>query len=166
MGKQLTPEERHEEYMFFKERGICPVCRKRSAAIGRTQCEECLERSRDWSARRDKDVQRFRRKEAYEQHKADGICVSCKCRPAIPGKVRCDVCTRKSKIYAVSHYVRNVKPSDVCWRKNCSEPTVNGTRYCQAHYQQMVEHARMMRDTAKGRGTWRGWDNRWLFTPI
>lgn len=166
MGKNLSSEARHEEYLFFKARGICPVCRKRKIAEGFARCAVCLEYSVVWSAKRDKSAYNRRKRELYAQHKADGICVQCKSRPARDGKTKCEVCAQSESRRAKANRVHVVKPDGICWRKGCSEPTVNGTRCCAAHHREMVEHAHMMRETAKRRGTWKGWDNRWLFTPI
>ena len=160
--KKYDPVKAHEEYLFFKSRGICPICRKNKSAIGFVQCPECLEKGQLRSAGRDREQVNAKARERYHRRKAEGICVDCKSRKAEPGKVRCSACAKRQMYRARRQYIRRVKPDGVCCRKGCQMPTVAGMKTCETHYQQMVEHARMMRETAAKRGT-RGWDNKILF---
>ena len=35
----------HEDYVWYKEHGICPTCRHAKASPGRVLCDECLEKN-------------------------------------------------------------------------------------------------------------------------
>ena len=163
MALKYNAQKAHEEYEFFKARGICTVCRKRRAFDGHTRCAECIERQtlRDaerYANRHNAEMCRKR----YYRHKSTGMCVECG-QPADAGNVRCAKCRALNIARLRRNRVSVRKPEGVCWRKNCNEPTVNGTRCCERHLQEMRDHAQMMRDTAHERGTWKGWDNRWIF---
>jgi hypothetical protein len=153
-------QERHDEYEFYKARGLCPLCRKRAAAPNRVACPECLEASMLRSAaNRDKTVEHEKRRKRYYELKAAGICVSCKHREAEQGHVKCKVCQRKQIVYNRSHYVHKINLPGICSCRNCNEPTVEGKAFCKYHYEKMVEHAAMMRKTSMERGTWKRWNN-------
>lgn len=134
-----TKEQRREDYLFFKARGICVACRKRRAFRGHVHCPECMEKL----ALRGHNTTPERRRELYQKHKADGICVSCKSRPAEAGKTKCPQCAAKQARSAAKAYVRRVRPDWMCLR--CSEPHVEGKRYCERHMAQAREQCAMMR---------------------
>lgn len=37
----------HEDYVWYKEHGICPACKHAKASPGRVLCDECLEKQRE-----------------------------------------------------------------------------------------------------------------------
>jgi predicted amidophosphoribosyltransferase len=70
----------NEEYKFYKERGICVLCRKELAAIGRVSCPECLDKQKERSKKQwieNKDKLKLQRKRYDDLHIAFGICVRC-----------------------------------------------------------------------------------------
>lgn len=60
--------------------GRCACGQMRAA--GKMSCERCL----------------GRRKELTEKHKANGVCISCQCRPSESGHVTCDRCFEKARV--------------------------------------------------------------------
>ena len=162
MSHNLTPEERHEEYEWFKARGICPICRKHMAAPNRVSCPECLERGKLWYAKREKKpgLSTYYTRLRRERRKAAGLCTICGKRPPEPGMVDCTWC--KARIHERDRQ-RRMKPSGACWRRGCMEQTVNGTRYCAEHLPEMQEQAKRMRETAMERGTWKRWNMKYVY---
>lgn len=45
-------------------------------------------------------------KRMYEKNKEQGICVTCRQRPALPGYIQCGLCIRKKKAYEAARAAR------------------------------------------------------------
>lgn len=140
-------ERRHEEYMYYKSRGLCPICRKAYAAAGHVSCPECIEKATLRAMKRDKAAVTAKQKQRYQRRKAEGMCVQCGGRPAIEGKVLCEKCLLKRKIYNASHYIRVIRPDGACLK--CNEPAVHGKKYCARHQAEMEARAAHMRSCKK-----------------
>ena len=110
-----------KRYLRLRAAGICTTCKRRPAGVGRTECEECVERHKQKRSRHD----RIR----YQRHKTAGICPNCKKEPAATGRVQCEKCTEQHKQereYLISHKIcRQCRNEDaepnrlLCW--DCAE---------------------------------------------
>lgn len=127
-------------YQFYKQRGICPYCKKEKPEPGKVACADCAEKMRNYIANLSPERAAERRakkrknsKERYNRRKAEGLCVDCG-KPAYNGGVRC-----------YEHYLRNRRlgrerlerkklenPTESC--KNCNAPALPGKKLCQYHY--------------------------------
>lgn len=67
------------KYDYLKRIGRCTVCGKEKAVEGRTRCEKCA----------------AKRREYYYKKKREGLCVDCN-KPAKVG-VRCEACAKKRR---------------------------------------------------------------------
>lgn len=155
MEQQMTAkEQRRAEYLFYKERGLCPICRKARAAPGHTQCAECIYKQVLRGMKRDKQEAREYARKKREARKADGRCVSCGGRPAEDGKTLCKVCLLKRRQYGAAHRIYKVKPDGVCLK--CDLPVEPGKKYCPEHQRKAVERAAYMRTfhTPEARKRW------------
>ena len=69
------------DYQWLDRMNLCHRCRKERPAPGRKYCFDCLDRIKEENARRydPEKAQKYqiRRREIYNQKKADGICVRC-----------------------------------------------------------------------------------------
>lgn len=95
------------DYEFFKQRGICPVCRAAALAPGRAACEDCLAAERRRNARRRAALteeqratynarQRQNTAKMRARRKVAGLCLDCG-KPAEPERVLCLGCKAKRK---------------------------------------------------------------------
>ena len=76
----------NEEYAYYKQQGICPICRKRPAPKGHTLCSVCLGKRKK---RYDKNkVKSYAREDAI----ADGLCRTCLKENVKPGYKVCEKC--------------------------------------------------------------------------
>lgn len=129
----------HENYIWYKEHGICTNCRKNNAIKGITLCLVCRMdergRSRDKGrAYRAERKEKIKERDAnrYAQCKENGICVRCKKRKAERGTkcLRCygDVLREKAK--RRSGIPRSELPNyGICY-SCCKRPIAEGKRMC------------------------------------
>ena len=77
-----------ESYLWYKEQGICTLCRKERAAPNRTRCEECAakeaereaERREEMPAERKEEVRRTNYARSIERRRErakNGLCATC-----------------------------------------------------------------------------------------
>ena len=96
-------------YHWYKEKGICPQCRKENAANGRTLCLNCADKASAAMYRYRDNMSEERRKDftqkniehcrmRYSNAKANGICVRCFKQKARVGKATCEKCASLRKI--------------------------------------------------------------------
>lgn len=93
-AKRHNDELHHESYLWYKEGGICPRCKKAWAAPGRVYCEICTRKNK--CSKEKHDPGGVKRK-AYNANrkarlKAQGICIDCGKRPVVEGKGKCAAC--------------------------------------------------------------------------
>ena len=91
--------QRESDYEWLTQMGLCHRCRKERCAPGRKYCFDCLDKIREYNAKRydlGKAKEYYaRRQELYKQKKENGICVKCS-KPATHG-IYCYECSIKAK---------------------------------------------------------------------
>lgn len=95
-------QRNRESYKWYKDRGICPQCKKMYCRPGKVYCDECGKKRRKATAARDNSAYC---KERREKLKAQGLCVSCG-KLAVKGRVLCAACARRN---AEAQQVRKMK---------------------------------------------------------
>lgn len=88
-----------ETYHWYKQHGICVMCHRANAMENRTTCAECREKikikNRKYHekhlGKRNEELNQKKRI-AYAERRASGICVECGKNPAKEGRVRCGHC--------------------------------------------------------------------------
>ena len=131
------------DYVFFKSRGICPMCRKGPLAPGRAACFDCLETMRAYAARQraartkeqaaeDSKLCSQRHKDLRARRKAAGLCINCG-KPVLRGHVRCLDCNLKNNRAArtMREKKHGLKPAGACLK--CNNPAEPGYLLCKAH---------------------------------
>ena len=134
------------DYEWLTEMGLCHKCRKNKAAPNRKFCFGCLDKIREYNAKRyNKEAAkeyRSRRREIYREKKEKGICVRCN-KKATHG------------MYCYEHYLKEHRKSseraDNAKRERherglipeerkanglclwCGKKAVNGTNACKKH---------------------------------
>lgn len=91
-------------YYWYKEHGICPMCRTNEAEDGKTLCYECLAKQRVRNAKVDKEYyneyqrkyQRVHKKKQYYERKAQGLCTRCG-KAVVTDRTVCKECREKLK---------------------------------------------------------------------
>lgn len=88
-----------EKYILLDKLRLCHRCEKARPAPGRKYCFDCLDKISEYNAKHyDKEKSKeyqHRRKEIYNEKKAQGICVRCT-KPATHG-IYCYECSIKAK---------------------------------------------------------------------
>lgn len=128
---------RRDEYLFFKEQGICTHCRKNKAESGKTLCLECLIQNRTYKKKYNPDKQRLIDKKKREERKAMGLCVNCGRRPQYHGLLcsHCYTTVLKRKQKKKSRLLRSELPSyGICYIC-CTNPVLDGKKVCESCYQ-------------------------------
>ena len=92
-------------YQQFVDAGICFSCKKRSAKLGFTRCEECIEKRRREYAKKFPDGNGEYHKERRERLKEKGLCVNCG-KPATQGNVLCKRCKAKAAESQQVYHIR------------------------------------------------------------
>jgi hypothetical protein len=124
-----------QDYEWYKARGLCPRCRINKAADGMVTCPNCILESamRDigyGTARKTVNAKALR-----ERYKLQGLCVRCGKRPAKPGILSCEQCSKKynakNRIWQREHYVHKIRPDGIC--RFCDNPVVPGKKLCAIH---------------------------------
>lgn len=129
------------DYEYFKQKKLCPRCRKNRAVYSMVLCRDCLsecaERDISYGAKKTEWAKARR-----ERLKAQGLCIWCGRNPAKSGILACEQCQKKrnlkSKIWYHDHYVRTIRPDGMC--RFCTLPVVPGKKLCAE---------RMVSETAK-----------------
>ena len=154
----------HEEYVWYKEHGICPICRHAMAAPGKVSCDGCLEKHR----RADRlSYQKKRRmaKNAYQKErrkrlKASGICYRCGRRKAENDRTMCSECAIKYRRWNRAWYSRksrHFKEAGQCqW---CDSMAIPGKNYCRKHYYDLCERIAKGRKAQKGKAVCKRMNN-------
>lgn len=154
----------HEEYVWFKEHGICPICGKTKAAPGKVSCDACLEKHRKSDRVRYKNKDRAQvnayQKERRERLKADGMCSRCGQRKAENGKTMCLECAIKYRRWnreRYSRHSRHYKEAGQCqW---CDSMAIPGKNYCQKHYYDLCERIAKGRKAQKDKSVCKNLNN-------
>lgn len=107
-AKRHNDELHRESYLWYKDGGICPRCKKAWAAPGKVYCETCT-RKRKYSMDK-RDPGRTKRRAYDAERKAKlielGICVDCAKRPAVAGRRKCAQCQAKQNESNKAYRVR------------------------------------------------------------
>ena len=94
-AKAKQRRDNRDIYNWYKERNICPKCKKTWAAAGHVYCESCLKvKTAEWK-KYSGEYNARKCKERREALKAKGLCVRC-AKPAVPGRVLCAKCAKKN----------------------------------------------------------------------
>lgn len=175
--KKKERKRQLDNYYYLKSLGVCTRCGREDAFPGHIYCPSCMEKnqkkSRDYYhqlSAEDKELMlkkaRKRKKDRYQQRKADGLCVSCG-KKAVKG-VFCLECyiknkkgnqkRAKKKKIAMGGDPRELRTEKGLCRF-CEEPALPGHRLCEKHYSRALERARHARQFNRH---WRK-DNRHVF---
>lgn len=145
----IKERERHKkDNDFFREIGICYMCRTRKLFGDEKICPECS--AKNYSAVRKRNTESIkeyekkyaaRRKELRQQYYEKGICYNCKKRRIEVGKKKCRVCLDKDTLAHKNKYVpireTGVK-NGLCYQ--CvKEPATNG-KLCKKCYDKAVSN--------------------------
>lgn len=156
-------------YEFYKQRGICPYCKKEKSEPGKVACQNCIDK-RKRRAENMTPEERARRKARlreqckarYEKKKAAGLCAMCGKVPPTPGRTYCQACAEQRKKYhyeptpeAAERYREMARTSNkaryegrkaagLCTR--CGEPAAPGKTNCENCLRKMRENMRRRRE--------------------
>ncbi len=146
-----------EWYYWYKDHGICPVCKKRDADEGYTTCLVCRmdlrakgETHKTESSHRHQQWLKRRRDLCY----AFGVCVTCEKRDAENGKSICKICAVKAKIRAEKRrQEKGIMPRN-SYTKNgicffCESPVLPGRKTCEKHYEICCSNMLKARNTPR-----------------
>ena len=135
MSKYI-PEKAKADRAWYKERGICYVCKKRPAFGRFTQCPECLERNTIRAAKwRMENPDRAKQlcRNTYYKRKAEGRCVDCgKPNPDAGSNCRCPDCALNNRMRQKRNKVHKVRPEGIC--RICDKPVFPGKKLCEEHW--------------------------------
>ena len=156
-------------YQFYKQRGICPYCKKEKPEPGKVSCQHCIDKQKHWAENmtpearaRKKARTRELAKLRYERKKAAGVCVQCGKVQPTPGRTYCAKCAEQRKkyyyvptpetaeqyretarAYNKARYERR-KAAGLCTR--CGEPAAPGKTNCENCLRKMRENMRRRRE--------------------
>lgn len=156
-------------YQFYKQRGICPYCKKEKPEPGKVACRSCIDKQKHWAENmtpeeraRKKARTRELAKLRYKKKKAAGVCAQCGKVPPTPGRTYCEKCAEQRKkyyyvptpetaeqyretarAYNKARYERR-KAAGLCTR--CGEPAAPGKTNCENCLRKMRENMRRRRE--------------------
>lgn len=153
-------KDRRELISWYKENGICPICRKNNLFGNEKECIECSAKRYakrmtcyNLNPEKFKEKDRIEQKKIREKRAANGLCVYC-------GKVKsdenfktCTKCRNKQKIKkrirdAKKNYKLDIKREWVmngkCWF--CGEPVYNHSKLCKEHYIKSLVYAKKSKE--------------------
>lgn len=135
------------DYEWLVEMNICPKCHKSRPAPGRRLCFDCLEKERERSARRtytpeEAEKCRCRKRKAYKEKKAAGICLRCS-KPATHG-LHCyehSIAVKRYHLKGAERRAAKRREMGLDWESRkengqcrwCGEPAVAGLQCCEKH---------------------------------
>lgn len=144
----MTKEEKHNEYLWYKSRGICVSCRHREAMADRTRCPECSYKKFEYDiALHSTDEYRAKHradaKEKYKRYREAGLCINCG-KPS-NGKARCDICGHRASVNQLKNRSKK-RPTraqreilDLC--NSCGKnKRMEGRTICSCCYQRLYTH--------------------------
>lgn len=150
-GKKSENERRSKQ--FYKEVGICPICRKVPIGSSESSCPECrANESIQCNNRRNKSEEARKRynqehkewaKLTYKQDEEKGICPRCRKRKSDYGYLTCGICREKSR----NRQRAKASTKKKTWIENglccfCGGKVKDGYKVCEKHYQMNLEKAR------------------------
>lgn len=167
----------NEYYHWYKEHGICTMCRKEKVEHGKTKCLVCLSIDAEKQQqkrnaytpeqRKAASIQRgVRAKLVQDERRAQGLCPYCG-RKVRSDQKQCDFCrARKRASQERFRRKRGAVPKQtmcedeaVC--STCGKPVKAGFKVCESCYQHCIEIGRTGRASRKTH-YW-GKDNRIVF---
>lgn len=150
-SKKSENERRSKQ--FYKEVGICPICRKVPIGSSESSCPECrANESIQCNNRRNKSEEARKRynqehkewaKLTYKKDVEKGICPRCRKRKADSGYLTCGICREKSR----NSQRAKASTKKKTWIENglccfCGGKVKDGYKVCEKHYQMNVKKAR------------------------
>lgn len=140
-----------ENFLWYKEHGICPICGKVKLRGDEKHCPECLAKKAKATAKSRGVVGSQKRAEYNARHRDlsrqklqglrdGGICYYCRKRKADDGMKTCSICRakiRERKRIKTGYYAKPLKGkrSDYGLCTFCNEPPKPGYRVCEKHYE-------------------------------
>ena len=152
--RQKLKQSDKADYYWYKENGICPVCRKNNLFGGEHACLECKAKKNiymiHYRARNREEYNAKQleiNKQTYRRLREEGLCVECKRKVDDPEKhARCEWCRAKYRERrARERIVKMAKPSLQQIRKEaglcylCGEPLYEKHKVCKKHYENLME---------------------------
>ena len=157
------------DYEFYKQRGICPYCKREKPEPGKVACRSCIDKQKHWAENmtpEERERKKARTRELaklrYKKKKDAGICAMCGKVPPTPGRTYCAKCAERRKKYhypktpeAAERYREMVRTSNkaryerrkaagLCTR--CGEPAAPGKTNCEDCLRKMRENMRRKRE--------------------
>jgi predicted amidophosphoribosyltransferase len=168
---ECTEQNRIEEnktYHFYKENGICPLCKTRQVYNG-TYCELCRAKRTEYQTKwlennPDKKAEELERKKVRRKNQRDyrrenGLCTTCGAKLHDTNYVQCERCrikraneqkTHRMKNPIMPHWKTVFKEQGVC--VVCGKPTYKSFGLCEYHYNIQANIGRRSAETLKGMG--------------
>lgn len=151
---------KRDTFNWYKDNGVCPICRKNSLFGDEKMCIECsakryAQRISRYNANPEKfkEKDRIEQKTKYQRRSDNGLCVYCgkvksdegyktcsKCRNKLKIKKRIRDAKKGSKLDVKREWVMNGK----CWF--CGEPVYNHSKLCEKHYNKSLEYAKKSKE--------------------
>lgn len=134
-----------------RKAGLCIVCRREKAREGRSTCERCTERKREYQSLRSKDPEYIAKhnkykRERYHRYISNGLCGYCG-KPIYKGNV-CEhhyilkkrgLEKQKQKRHEARQAVEYETGRTLC--QKCNNPAIEGKRLCQHHYDIVMKYS-------------------------
>ena len=155
-------------YEFYKQRGICPYCKRERSAPGKVACQNCIDKQKRQTENmtpEEREKRKAQCKARYQKKKAAGLCTMCGKVPPTPGRTYCAKCAEQRKKYhytpdpetvekykassrasGKARYERR-KAAGLCTR--CGKPAVPGKTHCEDCLRKMRENMRRRREERK-----------------
>ena len=134
------------DYEWLTQMGLCHKCRKNKSAPNRKHCFDCLDKIREenrakYDSEKAKQYQK-RRRELYQEHKDNGICVRCT-KKATHGLYcyECSIRTKRNRKNRsdAARMMRHERGLITEQRKNkglclwCGSKAITGKNCCEKH---------------------------------
>lgn len=137
---------KHEDREFYKDLGICPVCRKNRLFGDEKSCLECKANETNYKALKREDnrieynlYMKSYNKRIYEERKKIGVCTTCGKRKSEKGFATCDTCRMKR---LNKRRIKNYNPLTRYERglcRFCDNPVEHGYKVCEYHHKMNIE---------------------------
>lgn len=150
-NKAYMLEYSREDRDAARKAGLCIVCRREKAREGRTTCEHCAERAKEYRKQKAKDPEYIAkynkwRRERYNRYVSNGLCGYCG-KPIFKGNVcKHHYILKKRRIerqkqlkYEARQSAEYETGKTLC--QKCNNPAIEGKRLCQYHYDIVMKHS-------------------------
>ena len=144
-----------DNYALYKAHRVCTMCQREDALPGITVCAACRARKSEYNAKYHAEhpaANARRCADRYSAWKTEGKCVKCGGEPR-QGMATCEKCARKRAAYFARTYQPVWHDPGLCLQ--CSEPVVEGYKYCAEHLAKKREQVVKARQKGEENTPWR-----------